>query len=103
VVTTIVVVVHELRDRDFQIPWNIVWDLVDVKFDGPVIPLELAVGLRMERRCQDVAHAHQAQVFSEGTKDTTRPLSDSSLVRRSQGTSVMREVDCVLDYLDERV
>ena len=35
----IVVVVHELRDRAFQIPWNIVWDLVDVKFNGPVIPL----------------------------------------------------------------
>ncbi len=31
------------------------------------------------------------------------PLSDSSLVRRSQGASVMREVNCVLDYLDERV
>ena len=39
VVTTIVVVVHKVRDRDFQIPWNIVWDLVDVKFNGPVIPL----------------------------------------------------------------
>ena len=49
VVTTIVVVVHKVRDRDFQIPWNIVWDLVDVKFNGPVIPLQLAVGLRMER------------------------------------------------------
>ena len=66
-------VVHELRDRDFQIPWNILWDLVDVKFDGPVILLQLAVGLRMEGRGQDVAYAHQAQVLSEGTKDLTRP------------------------------
>ncbi len=48
VITAIVVVVHKVRDRDFQIPWNIVWDLVDVKFNGPVIPLQLAVGLRME-------------------------------------------------------
>jgi hypothetical protein len=49
VITPIVVVVHELRDRDFQIPWDIIWDLVHVKLDGPVIPLQLAVGLRMER------------------------------------------------------
>ena len=48
-ITPIVVVVDELRDRDLQISWNIVWDLVDVKFDGPVIPLQLAIGLRMER------------------------------------------------------
>jgi hypothetical protein len=58
VVTTIVVVIHELRDRELQIPWDIIWGLVDVKFDGPVIPLQLAVGLRMEGRCQDVAYAH---------------------------------------------
>ena len=69
VITPIVVVVHELRDRDFQIPWNTLWDLVDVKFNGPVKPLQLAVGLRMEGRSQDVADAHQPQVFSEGMRD----------------------------------
>tara|TARA_B100000446_G_scaffold115684_1_gene107890 strand:- start:131 stop:307 length:177 start_codon:yes stop_codon:yes gene_type:complete len=58
VVTTIVVVIHELRDRDLQIPRDIIWGLVDVKLDGPVIPLQFAVGLRMEGRCQDVAYAH---------------------------------------------
>jgi hypothetical protein len=71
VITPIVVVVHELRDRHLQIPWNIVWDLIDVKFNGPVIPLQLAVGLRMEGRSQDVPDAHQAQVVPEGTKDMT--------------------------------
>ena len=65
-ITPIVVVVHKVRDRDFQIPCNIVWGLVDVKFNGPVIPLQLAVGLRMEGRGQDVADANQPQVFSEG-------------------------------------
>ena len=74
VITSIVVVVHKVRDRALQIPWNIVLDLVDVKFDGSVIPLQLAVGLRMERRCQDVAYAHQAQVFSEGMRDTAWPV-----------------------------
>jgi hypothetical protein len=58
VVTTIVVVIHELRDRELQIPRDIIWGLVDVKLDGPVIPLQLAVGLRMEGQCQDVAYAH---------------------------------------------
>ena len=48
-ITPIVVVVDELRDRDLQIARNIIWDLVDVKFDGPVIPLQFAVGLRMKR------------------------------------------------------
>ena len=51
-ITPIVVVVHKVRDRDFQIPWNIVWDLVDVKFNGPVIPLQFAVGPRMEGRAR---------------------------------------------------
>jgi hypothetical protein len=74
VITPIVVVVHELRDRLFQIPWNIVWDLVDVKFNGPVIPLQFAVGLRMEGRGQDVADAHQPQVFSEGMRDIAWPI-----------------------------
>ena len=73
-VTTIVVVIHELRDRVLQIPRDIIWGLVNVKFDGPVIPLQLAVGLRMEGRCQDVVYAHQPQVFSEGTRDITRPI-----------------------------
>jgi len=59
VITSIVVVVHKVRDRLLQIPWNIVWDLVDVKFNGPVIPLQFAVGLRMGGRGQDVAYAHQ--------------------------------------------
>ena len=68
-ITPIVVVVHKVRDRLFQIPWNIVWDLVDVKFNGPVIPLQFAVGLRMEGRGQYVADAHQPQVFSEGMRD----------------------------------
>ena len=58
-VTTIVVVIHELRDRDLQIPWNIIWGLVDVKFNGPVIPFQFAVGLRIERRNRDVADADQ--------------------------------------------
>ena len=69
-ITLIVVVVHEFRDRDFQIPWNTLWDLVDVKFNGPVIPLQLAVGLRMEGRSQNAADARQPQVFSEGMRDT---------------------------------
>ena len=73
-VTTIVVVIHELRDRDLQIPRDIIRGLVNVKFDGPVIPLQLAVGLRMEGRCQDVSDAHQPQVFSEGTKDIAWPV-----------------------------
>jgi hypothetical protein len=58
VVTTIVVVIHELRDRELQIPRDIIWGLVDVKLDGPMIPLKFAVGLRMEGQCQDVAYAH---------------------------------------------
>ena len=73
-IASIVVVVHKVRDRLLQIPWNIVWDLVDVKFNGPVILIQFAVGLRMERRCQDVADAHQPQVFSEGTRDINWPI-----------------------------
>ena len=73
-IASIVVVVHELRDRDFQIPWNIVWDLVDVKFDGPMIPLQFAVGLRMEGRGQDVSDTHQPKVVSEGTRDIARAV-----------------------------
>ena len=73
-ITSIVVVVHKVRDRLLQIPWNIVWDLVDVKFNGPVIPLQFAVGLRMEGRSQDVADAHQPQVFSEGMRDIAWPV-----------------------------
>ena len=73
-ITPIVVIVHELRDRHLEIPWNIVWDLIDVKFNGPVIPLQFAVGLRMEERGQDVADAHQPQVFSEGMRDIAWPV-----------------------------
>ena len=73
-ITPIVVVVHKVRDRVLQVSWNIVWDLVDVKFNGPVIPLQFAVGLRMEGRSQDVSDAHQPQVFSEGTKDIACPV-----------------------------
>ena len=74
VIASIVVVVHKVRDRDLQIPWNIVWDLVDVKFNSPVIPLQLAVGLRMEGRGQDVADAHQPEVFSKGMRDIIWPV-----------------------------
>ena len=88
-ITPIVVVVLEPRDRDFQVSRNIVRDVVDVKFNGPVIPLQLAVGLRMEGRSQNVADARQPQVFSEGMRDITWPSSESSLMRRSKGTLVM--------------
>ena len=67
----IAVVVDKVHDRLLQVSWNIVWDLVDVKLDGPVILLQFAVGLRMEGRSQDVPDAHQAQVVPEGTKDIT--------------------------------
>ena len=73
-VTTIVVVIHELRDRDLQIPRDIIWGLVDVKLDGPVIPLQFAIGLRMEERGQDVTDAQQPQVFSEGMRDIAWPV-----------------------------
>jgi len=73
-IASIVVVVHKVRDRLLQIPWNIVWDLVDVKFNGPVILIQFAVGLRMGGRGQDVAYAHQPQVFSEGMRDIARPV-----------------------------
>ena len=74
VITAIVVVVHKVRDRDLQIPRDIIWGLVDVKFDGPVIPLQFAVGLRIEGRSQYVTDAHQPQVFSEGTRDIARAV-----------------------------
>ena len=51
-ITTIVVVVHELGDRDLQVPRDIIWDLVDVKFNGPVMPLQFAVGPRMKGRAR---------------------------------------------------
>ena len=54
----IAVVVDKVHDRLLQVSWNIVWDLVDVKFDGPVILLQFAVGLRMEGRSQDAPDAH---------------------------------------------
>jgi len=73
-IASIVVVVHKVRDRLLQIPWNIVWDLVDLKFNGPVILIQFAVGLRMGGRGQDVAYAHQPQVFSEGMRDIARPV-----------------------------
>ncbi len=100
-IAPIVVVVHELRDRYFQIPWNIVWDLVDVKFNGPVIPLQLAVGLRMEGRCQDVSDAHQPQVFSEGMRDIAWPVVREQLRAMIPGNvSHACEVYCILDNLD---
>jgi hypothetical protein len=74
VITPIVVVVHELRDRYLQVSWNIVGDLVDVKLDGSMITLQLAIGLRMEGRSQDVTYAHQAQVLSEGMRDIAWPV-----------------------------
>ena len=74
VITPIVVVVHKVRDRVLQVSWNIVWDLVDVKLDRSVIPLQFAIGLRMEGRSQDVSDAHEPQVFSEGTRDIARTV-----------------------------
>jgi len=87
VITPIVVVVHEFRDRDFRIPWNTLWDLVDVKFNGPVIPLQFAVGLRMGRRSQDVTDAHQLQAFPEGMRDIVCPVSGSPAVAIALGCS----------------
>ena len=86
-ITPIVVVVLEPRDRDFQVSWNIAWDLVDVKFNGPVKPLQLAVGLRMEGRSQNVADARQPQVFSEGMRDITWPV-----VRKQPCATLRRNV-----------
>ena len=40
---------------------------VYVTLEGLVVSLQLAVGLRMEGRCQDVLDAHHAQVVSEGS------------------------------------
>ena len=74
VITPIVVVVHKVRDRVLQVSWNIIWDLVQVKLDRSVIPLQFAIGPRMERRSQDVADAHQPQVFSEGMRDIAWPV-----------------------------
>jgi hypothetical protein len=68
-ITPVIVVIHEVRDRDLQVFWNIVGDLVDVKFDGSLMTLQLAIGLGMAGRSQDVAYALQPQVFSEGMRE----------------------------------
>ena len=44
---------------------------VDVPLDTLVIALELAIGLRVERRGQNVLDSHQVQVVSEATGDIT--------------------------------
>ena len=88
-ISPIIVVAHELADSHIQVSWDVVWDLVDIPFDGLVIPLQLAVGLRMIRRGQNMTDAHQVQVILERTRDAAWALSDSNLVRPSMGTSVM--------------
>ena len=76
-ITPIVVVVHELRDRDLQIPWNVVWDLVEVKFNGPVIPLQFAVELRMEGRSQWVPRPEGDELMGKSDTNNTTALAQA--------------------------
>ena len=76
-VTTIVVVIHELRDRDLQIPWNIIWGLVDVKFNGPVIPLQFAVELRMEGRSQWIPRSERGELMGKSDTNNTTALAQA--------------------------
>ena len=68
VISPIVVVAHEVGDGRIQVCRSIVWDLVHIPFDRLVISLQLAVGLRMIRRSQNVTDAHQVQIVSERTR-----------------------------------
>ncbi len=83
-ITPIVVVVHELRDRDFQIPWNIVWDLVDVKFDGPVIPLQFAVGLRMEGRESSASYPNFLSLANSDQLSAVSVQPDCFILRKAK-------------------
>jgi len=77
-IASVVAVAHETGDGCLEFGRHLIRDLVDVPLDTLVIALQLAVGLRMERCCQDVSDAYQPE-----------PLSLSSLVLSATGTSVM--------------
>ena len=103
-IAPVVVVADEGGDGCIEVRRQLIGDLVDVPLDGLVIALQLAVGLRVVRRGQDVPDAYQPEVVSKGSGHVAR-----AVVAQQLGSVCHRDlshagpVHRILDHLDERV
>ena len=67
VIAAVVVVADEGGYRRVEVCGQLIWNLVDVPLQRLVVPLQLAVGLRVKGRRQDVPDADHPQVVPEGS------------------------------------
>ena len=86
VITLGVVVVDEVRDRLLQFRRRFPHDQVDLLFAGSVVPLNLAVGLRMVRRSENMSQAFRLQIVPE--PDSERREGSEVLQRTGYGRAM---------------
>ena len=65
VIAAVVVIFDEASNGFFQFTGHLMRHQIDFSFKGTMVPLDLAIGLRMEGRGSDVSYPHHSQVFVE--------------------------------------
>ena len=87
-VPPVVVVVDEVGNCPLKLAREFIRDLVHFPLDALVVALHLSVSLGMKWGRQDMPDTNEVEIIAEGPADIA-PLSESSLVRSSTGTSVI--------------
>ena len=73
-VASVVIVFDEGSNRFFQLTRYPKGHSVDSPLKGAVVPLNLAIGLRMEGRGGNVPYPHQSQIFIELLRNVSCPV-----------------------------
>ena len=74
VITPVVVIFDEASNRFLQLTRHIMRHPVDFPFEGAMVPLNFAIGLRVEGRGGNVPYPHESQVFIELVGNVACPI-----------------------------
>ena len=73
-VAPVIVIIDEGCDGRLEVGGQLIGRLVHIPLESLVVLLQLAVGLRMEVRCEDVLDYHHSHVVPEGSRDIARAV-----------------------------
>jgi len=74
VIAAVVVVFNECPDCLLQLTRHLVGEEIDASLHGVVVPLNLAIGLRVKGRGQNVPYAYQPQVLTKLPREIPRAI-----------------------------
>jgi len=74
VITPVVIVFDKSSNRFFSLARHLMGQLIELTFEGAMVTLNLAIGLRMERRGGNMLYPHQSQVLVELMGNVACPI-----------------------------